>query len=240
MTIKRYFNIKAYPRFAVVVIKRVYRPITRSVRTRADVRRLRQSIPGLGNFNELARQSRRELRPYYREYVTKVSRADLAISLELAVFLSVMCHVLKPRSILDLGSGFSSLAFRLAVMKEALNTVICSVDDSPEWLDKTRAFLAAHGVPAGNLVDWRSFVEQEHGTFDLILHDLGSIHTRASTFNQVLGRAHRGTVIILDDMHLAEYSLPVERMLRQSNLTYFDLRRYTEDRFGRYSTLVIL
>jgi hypothetical protein len=64
----------------------------------------------------------------------------MSVSVELAVFLDVLCRLIEPDRILDLGSGFSSFVLRrhLASRDVGVHSVIWSIDDSPEWLEQTR------------------------------------------------------------------------------------------------------
>ena len=51
------------------------------------------------------------LRDPHEEFVSRVSSPDMAISLEAAAFLRALCEGLRPRRVLDLGSGFSFRSF---------------------------------------------------------------------------------------------------------------------------------
>jgi len=200
--------------------------------------RLKKKIPQLRNYSKLAGESRTKLQPYYDEYISDISSNDMAISFELAVFLTVMCKIFKPKSILDLGSGFSSLIFRSYQLNAAVKPVIWSIDDSPVWLDKTRGYLAKHDLPTENLDDWHSFIKQNRGTFDLILLDLSTIDFRKKILKEVLALAHPGGMVVLDDVHKEHYGSFVKKVLNESNCNYDSLRFWTKDKLGRYSMLV--
>ncbi len=204
----------------------------------ADMMRLRRKFPQLRNFAELADESREGLQPHYEEYISGISVPQWAISLELSAFLMVLCNISKPKRILDLGSGFSSFVFRSYILRRSCKPTVWSVDDCPEWLDKTRAFLAAHNLSVENLSTWATFVEQKHDTFDFILHDLGCLELRKQTLSTVLVLAHPSGIVILDDIHKKRYEPYVKQVLRKSSLKYYSLKLYTTDRFGRYSMLV--
>lgn len=169
--------------------------------------RLKKKIPRLRNFDRLAKKSRQKLKPYYEQYISKVSTDIMTISLDLSVFLTV---------------------------------ILWSIDDSKEWLEKTRTFLASHNIPSDNLIIWRSFVEQNYDTFDLILHDLGSMEVRKEMLKEVLTLSHPGGIIVLDDIHKQNYRSYTKRLLNESNLNYYNLKFFTRDKFGRYSMLVTL
>lgn len=203
-----------------------------------DKIRLQKKIPQLQDFDELSSEVRKILKPHHETYISEVSTDIMAISLELSVFLTVICKILKPKMILDLGSGFSSFVFRLYALNTTEKPVVWSVDDSPEWLEKTREYLVAHNLPAQNLVTWDTFTKQEYGPFDLIFHDLGGIEVREHTLKEVLGLYHQGTKLVLDDFHSIRYKLYTKKVLRESNIDYYSLKNFTQDEIGRYSILV--
>src|SRR6266700_671195 len=102
----------------------------------SDAAALRARFPFLADYQRLASAARAALLPAYADYTANVSPAPITIALELAIFLRVVCEQLQPRAILDLGSGFSSYAFRASPVASA----VYSVDDSRAWLEETRAF----------------------------------------------------------------------------------------------------
>src|SRR5689334_15482328 len=77
-----------------------------------DAGRLRGRFPFLEGYEASATAMRERLLPDYRTYTRNVSPDPIAISLELSVFLAVLCDRERPGAILDLGSGFSSFVFR--------------------------------------------------------------------------------------------------------------------------------
>lgn len=241
MSTKRYFRVKRYPAFAKFMAARAIRGVARRITTAKERHAVQSAIPGLSRFDELAKTKRAQLAPYYEAYVSQVSTADMAISLELATFEMVVCELLKPKSILDLGSGFSSLVFRVYESNADLKPIVCSVDDSQEWLDKTAEFLTSYGFSSGNLINWREFAGHEaRESYDLISYDLGNMRVREDSLKEVLLRGHSGSVILLDDMHKDGYRSYVQQMLNGLNLDYFNLRYFTGDRYGRYSVLLIM
>ena len=71
-----------------------------------------------------------------------------------------ICQVLAPARVLDLGSGFSSLALRHYAASAAHAVRVVSVDDDPRWLDTTRDYLEAHGHSEGELRLWSDSVKR--------------------------------------------------------------------------------
>jgi len=56
-------------------------------------------------------------------------------------------------------------------------------------------------LPDSNLVSWDELLTGRPGNFDLVLHDLGSMETRARTLERVLTLVRPGGVLVLDDAH---------------------------------------
>ena len=148
-----------------------------SERQRADrdADRLQARFSFLAGYSQQAETIRRRLLPAYRAYTATISPDPIAISLELAVFLYVICEATNPSTLLDLGSGFSSYVFRsYAKSKDKFSApVTYSVDDSTEWLDETRRFLQHHDCDCHNLWTWDEFVKHDRPSFDLVLQDMG-------------------------------------------------------------------
>ncbi|MHA1394318.1 MAG: hypothetical protein ACTSRZ_12500 [Promethearchaeota archaeon] len=69
-------------------------------------------------------------------------------------------YILKPKSILGSGSGFSSFIFRFIKKNSKFNPIICPVDDSKEWLEKIRDFLKFYDLPTDNLYLYQDFTKK--------------------------------------------------------------------------------
>src|SRR5262249_57231987 len=93
------------------------------------------------------------------------------------------CRRLRPTSILDLGSGFSSLLFRSYAHSARPQPEVWSVDDSADWLERTRGILIAKGLNADHMLTWRDFNPGRR--FDMVLHDLGNTEVRMATVDRV-------------------------------------------------------
>lgn len=176
------------------------------------------------------------LDPYYRQYVQHVSASDMAVSLRAASFLWAMCAGLQPKSILDLGSGFSSFVFRSYA--KPYSAKVWSVDDDPRWLARTRDYLAAAGVSTEDLYLWNDFSPTTE-TFELVFHDLGNMQLRGQTLRHALARTkcHNG-VLVLDDVHKEEYQVPMRDALASCRCQYLDASTVTRDEFGRHCGVV--
>jgi predicted O-methyltransferase YrrM len=202
-----------------------------------DAERFLQRFPALADYAALAAPVRLRLRAIYQDYTATVSPNLIAISLELAVFLTVVCQATRPRAILDLGSGFSSFVFRTHASTDP-GAVVHSVDGAAAWLDETRRFLERHHLDAARLSTWDDFVRVERPPFDLVLQDFADFPTRLAMLDQVLARCRPGGMLLIDDMHVPGYRRAVLRQLDQRGLAYYSLRRFTRQRL-RYSYLVV-
>ncbi len=203
-------------------------------------KRLESSFPFLRNYDLVLQKALTELEPRYKEYIKNVIDARITISLETATFLQVFCEGFRPRSVLDLGSGFSSFVFRSYAERQG-NVEVVSVDDHPEWLKKTRAYLQECGVSDANLHLWSDFSSGKKGHFDLVFHDLGNLQTRRDALPFVIDSAFpRKGVVVLDDIHKTGYWLYFNQIVPR----YFDYRflsgkPFTLDKFGRFAGLIV-
>jgi predicted O-methyltransferase YrrM len=161
----------------------------------------------------------------------------MAASLELSVLLTSLCRILHPWRVVDLGSGFSSYVLRLYAAQAKPSPEVWSVDDSAEWLNKTREYLSALGLSTANLGTWEDFAASGQSGFDLILHDLGNMETRAGALPRVIELGRPGAMIVLDDVHKGTYRRAACAALRRRRLPCWSLRSFTLDRFGRYAWL---
>lgn len=207
--------------------------------SRRDMRRLRREEPEIARAaspQDLAAE-RSALAGAYERYVHDVSTENMAISLELATFMLGICRALRPRRVLDLGSGFSSYVLRLYAQQSDTGVRVVSVDDSDEWLPKTRGFVERYGLSTSNMVPWRAFLEDGEKDFDLILHDLGGLPLRGRVLPEVLGLARPGGVLLFDDANHPVYRSLVRDALSADGLRAYNLRAITKDGIRRYSLL---
>ena len=77
------------------------------------------------------------------------------------------------------------------------------------------------------------------GSFDLILYDLGGFEFRKANLKQIIKLCNKNGMIIFDDMHSAEYGRYLNKILKKSNCTCYDIRYYTLDKINRYSKLAV-
>ena len=211
---------------------------------RRDARRLQGRLPELAR-KELLTEAAGRLRPAFDEYVTVFSVAGAAVSLETSALATVLCEIIRPRRVLDLGSGFSSYVFRRYAAAARPEAEVWSIDDSSFWLEKTREFLDSRGLSAENLLLWDSFSSQDNGAFDLILVDIGDFEFRSANIDKALALGSPSAVVILDDMHKPWYRASVAKALQRSRrdsdrrYEFYSARSMTKDQFGRYAAVLL-
>ncbi len=181
---------------------------------------------------------KKELAPLHEHYVREVSSEDMALSLQTAVLLELLCEVLQPRRALDLGSGFSSFILRRAGQRLGFPQEVLSLDTDPAWLERSRAYVREQGLSDTGFGLWDSAPESGHGVFDLVFFDMDRPPARNGFLPSVLQRHCRpGTALLLDDLHMPGFRVFALDTLMAVNLVHVDCRRYTMDRFGRYASL---
>jgi len=176
-----------------------------------------------------------ELLKYYNDYINKVSRRSWAISLECAVFLTVLCHYLKPDNILDLGSGFSSFVFRYYSSKIKKDyPTIYSIDTSNLWLEKSMHFCLDFNTNQDHFQNWEIFCEKsKNNFFKLIFIDIG-LKERETYVKTIMKRfVDRNSVVILDDFHYDIFRKKVKEVLYDYNYNSYDIKNITLDSGGK-------
>ena len=219
-------------------LKNAVRAPGKRVRKWQNDRGLARLLPFLTSYNFPVAAEASRLLNAYNDYISTVSKPDLAISFELACFLHHICLNLRPSSILDVGSGFSTFVFRTYRQQSNPECEIYSVDDSVDWLTKTREYLESHQLTTENLLPWEQFTELDGLDFDLILHDIGGSAGRAASLPTVLRSVHRNTILVLDDMHKPHYRRPIVELLVEHDPKIYDAQNFTLDEFGRYAYVV--
>ena len=216
--------------------------IRKAIISSIDHNRIQKKYPHLQTTYETKKDEyKHKILPTYEEYISKVSNEIMAISLELSVFCILMCDMMRPQNIVDFGSGYSSYIFRslTSIIDENYQPTIWSVDDSEGWINKTKKFLGSHNISSDNVITWDAFIQKNLGPFDFILYDLGEFEFRKENLKQIIKSCDKNGMIIFDDMHSAEFGRYLNKILKKSNCTCFDIRYYSKDKFGRYSQLAV-
>lgn len=241
-TVKRYVKRQPTLRIPLVMARKLWQRLLYLylIRRSGPEREVAEkTIPALRHFTRGSCSILTEMRATFREYTGNVSYEGMPISLESACFLWSLCEATTPMRILDLGSGFSSFVFRRYQSEASVRPEVWSVDESAQWLEKTRAFLLGRGLTDDNLYTWDEFQKMEPGCFDLISHDLGLMDDRPDILEQMLALKKRDGKIIIDDLHNVEYRRELKKRLRRYDLIEgYSLRWLTLDKHLRYSLMV--
>lgn len=186
-------------------------------------------------------EGRSTLQEYYTQYIENTSTKDMAISWELAKWMYTLCANQEVKKILDLGSGFSSVTFRLYKKLEK-GIRVYSVDDNKRWVDKTIGFLKNRDLDTTNVLEYKNIQKIKRSVeFDLIFYDLGTMDTRRAEFRNVVEKylKHK-SILIADDLHNNSYKCVLEGVARELGLQVYDLSEVTKDLYGRYSVGITL
>lgn len=212
----------------------------RDRRDRAGLAAVARAQPWFDGIEDGIRTARNELEPAWREYTATVSTPVMAASLELCALLLATARRLRPRRILDLGSGLSSYVLRSFAVESGTASVV-TVDDDAAWLERSRAFLASRGLPTGEMHVWEAFAATTPAPFDLVLHDLGTMRVRAATLPRVLELAAPDGIVVLDDLHPkgAPYCDIAPEACRRAGRTLYSLRPLSFDAIGRFAGIAI-
>jgi predicted O-methyltransferase YrrM len=185
----------------------------------------------------LIQQNTEILKKYYDMYVKEISSADMAASLELAVFMFTICKLNNYKKLLDLGSGLSSFVFRLYA-KENSDVEVYSLDDDAAWLEKTKSFLQQHQLDVKNMYTLEQFLKLNEGAFDCILHDLNFVEVRINYIERIMKMVSQNGIVILDDVHKPDYLFALLTKLNTLHTKVYNVKPLTSDVYGRFSLAV--
>jgi hypothetical protein len=176
----------------------------------------------------------------YNDYSRSISKPDSAISLELSCFMLFLCLHLKPKTLIDLGSGFSSYVLRTYKAKFSSGCTVYSVDDDVKWLEKTRAYLTRKNLGTENMMMWDVFLNTPKPLFEFMLHDIGKVAGRVKSFPFLIPMLGKKATLLLDDMHKPHFSKPIKEKIRRRPIpmSVFDIKKFTLDDYGRYAWLL--
>ena len=181
---------------------------------------------------------REDIREDHSVYVSSVSSESMAVSLETAAMLHAICDRVAPKLILDLGSGFSSYILRRYAAKVGHGCHVVSIDDSSEWLEKSREYVQEKGLDDNNMSHLSEFsLKDQRGRFDLVFHDIGNMKTRRRLLKGAWQSLRNSGLILLDDCHKVRYRSDVVQVSQDLNAELRFVKEQTTDRFGRYAAI---
>lgn len=187
---------------------------------------------------DIVAKNRKVLEPYFQEYLATVSVANMAASLELSAAILSVLQLGGYKRLADLGSGFTSFVLRYYA-KANPGVQVVSVDDSAEWLEKTRAFLMKHNLGDSNMLMLEDFVNGKPTGFDCIVHDMNYVEVRINYVDGLFASLTPNGILILDDMHKPDYRHEIMRKTINGPFRVYTIRPLTNDSFGRYSMIAL-
>jgi precorrin-6B methylase 2 len=156
-------------------------------------------------------------------------QAMSAMGWESGVWLEAQLPVWGPRTILDLGSGWSSIIFRRYQASREVRVV--TVDQHDTYLGLTRGDCGRFGLSTEDMVLLEGYRTRER--FDLVCLDLAGTDHRLRIAPQVDAWLAEGGRIVLDDWHMDHYQPAMTAVLEGLGYTVEAIPE-TTDQFGRY------
>jgi len=207
-----------------------------SRRARQDHIAVVGAIPELDGIESDMAPHAARLTPVHVDYCDRVGHPVHAASVELTALVLALCERRKVDSVIDLGSGFTSWALRDWAQKQDRPITVHSVDDSAEWLEKTRAYLTETNLADDTLHVWSEFVDKGMaGSFDLVVHDLGFMDTRYEVLDQAVALARAGGIVLLDDMHKPDFRDKALARMESQGKAVYSLKTLTRDKLTRFA-----
>lgn len=161
----------------------------------------------------------------YFKFFDKNQKA-MAASLPALKYCIKLINSFKLNSILDLGSGISTVLFN-----EKFENVT-SVDTDVMWGTKTAEMVKKLLHKDIEVLNGISQLDKHE--FDFVFYDYGNLEDRIFNFPKLLSLDAK--FIYLDDMHILPYRYYVESKLKKERLVFLP---ETIDDFGRFGALII-
>ena len=175
-------------------------------------------------------------------YITTVSIKRQAASWQFVALLARLLSTGAFSSAVDFGSGFTSYTIRQWSQSAGVSLQTASVDDSPAWLDRTRAYLTQQGVPADHLYVEPDFLATGSPQRpDLLVYDYSQFEHRTHFLPQIGRFLRPDSIILFDDYQFrpdtAEYHRTLDYWCFEHSIKIVDLKSQTIDDYGRYAVL---
>ena len=162
----------------------------------------------------------------------------MAISREACLYILRFCLENKPLKITDLGSGITSYVLRLYQQCSDDDVIVFSVDDSKEWLQKSKDFCDKYNLNTNNFLFDIINLKEHKNEFDLVIHDYGRMGTRKSNIINAFNLSKVGGIIVYDDCHKENYYKTLQDTMHTLSQEIIELNE-TEDNFKRFCVKVI-
>jgi len=174
----------------------------------------------------------------FKDYCKNIS--GFAVSIQYSVCLLCLCERYNLKSVIDLGSGFTSYALRKYCKVYNKEIEVHTVDSDPKWLLTTYGYCRKKSLSDANFHLWDSFNDTKLIRADLVSIDIDTSAKR----NIYLGEAFKMAkkFAILDDMHKTRIKKGVHTALESMGrkYEYISIKHLTQDGLNRYATLVSL
>lgn len=195
-----------------------------------------KEFPALFDLEERHRV-REMLEPAYIDYVTNYSTPTMAISLEAATSIGLLVEQLRPRSLLDLGSGYSTFVLALLAPHESK---IVSVDDSGQWLAASERFLTRTLKRSREVrfSHWNDF-DGAADIWKFIVVDFSDIARRVQCLEQMARNSNSliSATYYYDDFHKPQMRQVLRKCTNGCDYKLYSLRPVTSDMYGRFGAL---
>ena len=186
---------------------------------------------------EHSSESRLSLFEVYRHYLKGRGdphrQAQSAMGYESGKYLEKMLPEWGPATVLDLGSGFSSVVLRRYAARMKPTPQVVTVDQFDVFLRLTQRDCAELQLPDGS---WHLLHEFKHtpAGFELVVLDLAGVMPRVRLFPQVDEWLVPGGRLVLDDWQMVDSRAGMEPLLKAHGYGLTVLESETRDEFGRY------
>lgn len=181
---------------------------------------------------------RQALIPDYVDYCKTVSPRSMTIAIETATYVWFLARQLAAVNVIDLGSGFTSYLLRCYARNTATPVTVTSVDDSGEWLGKTRGFIESKGLTADGTVTWADWLDTDD-RYDLAVYDFASGDLRNEGMWVIAERLALGGVVVFDDAQHDGHRAEMHAVAAKHHFELVDVHDVTVDMIGRYALAAV-
>lgn len=163
-------------------------------------------------------------------------RSVTAIHVPAAVYLHQRLTQLDPLSVVDLGSGFSTVVIRAWARATGSDAVLHTTDHARKWLGSTARDLREAGLPNDNMFLHDEWTDGKVGLdmYDVVFVDFHGPPQRVAGFEAYMDRVHPDGLVIFDDWQFPHLREPIMERLADRGFVWYDLRTETRDVHDRW------